>query len=662
MPLQLRLSLTILLFGVLTIISVVGTFYYYERGSEIANYLQSLAGDTSSHAGLLDGMLVEKAKIVVTLGMNPALIAAIQQSNRHYEAMGARERTSAITTLNQRWMAAGPNDSLVQSYVDNVAAKVLMAHQQSFPGEYGELFLTDRYGALVGATGKLTTFAHGHKYWWQDAYAKGAGQVYYDDRGFDDSVGGYVLGIVVPIRHNDDVIGILKANFFVQKLLQVATREHGDKHHNNLMVARSGGQVIFREGTEPLTESLPNDATNVITKSMMDNVLTGSEQLNGEVPYLMTFAAVSTSLRKGTTFGGTPASVDHRQGNTNEPWYVISLQPLSDVYTAFGKRIWPIGAIGLLITFVITVGAWPLGSMMQRRLSESETRLSRAFEAAADGMALLDLNGRWLQTNKALQEITGYSEEELLQLDSHSMTHPDDREADRHAIEELLKEHLPQAIYEKRYQHRDGTYIWVEFSAALVCDAMGKPLHLVAQISDITERRRVDEELQRLATTDPLTSLFNRRRLLEALESEIKRRQRSPQPLSVLMLDIDHFKQINDRYGHHAGDTALRQLAAHCSSLLRELDAFGRLGGEEFAIILPGSTLENARIMAERLRSHVEAMRIGCGEGCEFGMTVSIGAATATEEDMEQTELLRRADRALYQAKEEGRNRVCLQR
>jgi diguanylate cyclase (GGDEF)-like protein len=166
---------------------------------------------------------------------------------------------------------------------------------------------------------------------------------------------------------------------------------------------------------------------------------------------------------------------------------------------------------------------------------------------------------------------------------------------------------------------------------------------------------RYARELKRLATVDALTGTFNRHHFVERGEVEISRAQRTGNPPAVLMIDADHFKQINDRFGHAGGDAALRALGQALRDSLRPTDVLGRIGGEEFAIVLPQTSREGAIRLAERLRGAIAGLTIEFA-GHTIPLTVSIGVATGKQSDL--TALLRDADAALYQAKAAGRNRV----
>ncbi len=166
------------------------------------------------------------------------------------------------------------------------------------------------------------------------------------------------------------------------------------------------------------------------------------------------------------------------------------------------------------------------------------------------------------------------------------------------------------------------------------------------------------EEIYRLTIIDGLTQVYNKRYLFEALEREIIRARRHARELSLLMFDIDHFKQINDEHGHLAGDFVLKELARVIQARIRRDEVLARYGGEEFVVMLPETQLDGARMLAESLRERV-AEHSFVFQTDQIRVTISIGVAALTESDKSATELLKRADELLYEAKRTGRNRVC---
>ncbi len=192
-------------------------------------------------------------------------------------------------------------------------------------------------------------------------------------------------------------------------------------------------------------------------------------------------------------------------------------------------------------------------------------------------------------------------------------------------------------------------------------DYVVKPFNspeLLARVNTHLQLKHAKEELHTLAFTDALTGLYNRRKFIETLDHERARAFRYGEKLSFVMIDIDHFKNINDSYGHETGDRALQKFAHILKSNLRETDFAGRLGGEEFGIILPATDLEQAGIVAERIRAAIEKGTGSEKEGIP-PFTASFGIAQLKEDRNSSSLLTQEADRALYRAKETGRNRIC---
>lgn len=199
-------------------------------------------------------------------------------------------------------------------------------------------------------------------------------------------------------------------------------------------------------------------------------------------------------------------------------------------------------------------------------------------------------------------------------------------------------------------------YFHVSFSRSL--DISGKFSGTIIIISNITERKILEKELETLATTDSLTGAKNRRAFLQFFKQELDRGRRYHHKSALLMVDIDHFKVINDKYGHDTGDKVLKLLVAEVNGILRGTDAFGRWGGEEFIVLLPESNIHQATKVAERIRIILSNAEISTDSGSHVGFTVSIGMTIIENEDVLLDALIKRADKALYLAKNEGRNRV----
>ena len=204
----------------------------------------------------------------------------------------------------------------------------------------------------------------------------------------------------------------------------------------------------------------------------------------------------------------------------------------------------------------------------------------------------------------------------------------------------------------------DGSWPWQFVSGHVVSWNGDQPERMVGIQQDISERKELEAQLTELAMHDALTGLFNRRSFMDAMNREyaLVRRDES-YSVGLLMLDIDHFKAVNDTHGHGVGDEVLKAFSQTVSNTLRETDILGRLGGEEFAIVLPDTGIKGLRCVAEKVRAAIEAMEVRVG-GIDVRVTTSIGIASLLNSDPRPDGALVRADQALYAAKQAGRNRV----
>ncbi|MGM0594637.1 MAG: sensor domain-containing diguanylate cyclase [Pseudomonadota bacterium] len=284
--------------------------------------------------------------------------------------------------------------------------------------------------------------------------------------------------------------------------------------------------------------------------------------------------------------------------------------------------------------------------------SEQMQLLSTAMEVTSDTVVVTDAAGNIVYVNRAFEAQTGYRREEVLGK-SPSILKSGEHDA---SFYERLWDCITagetfRATFTERA--RDGRRFYQEQTITPVKGEGDLITHFVATGKDISERVEVERELKRLATTDKLTGINNRLRFEQLLEKELERGERYRRRLALIMFDIDHFKQVNDNYGHDIGDKVLKKIARVVEAKLRRPDAFARWGGEEFMILAPETDLDGALELAERLREAVtEADFAPVGK-----VTASFGVAGCRNDDTLRA-LVRRADRALYRAKEQGRNRV----
>jgi diguanylate cyclase (GGDEF)-like protein/PAS domain S-box-containing protein len=297
---------------------------------------------------------------------------------------------------------------------------------------------------------------------------------------------------------------------------------------------------------------------------------------------------------------------------------------------------------------------------LNERLRQSEDKYRSLFENATEGIFIARLHGRLLCVNPAMAHILGYAApEEFLKTHHGGEQWPFLDSHDKERLFSILAEYGKVSHLQTRMLRQDGQTLWVEINAQVhPPDARHVNTRVEGTLSDITERKRMLEELRHVAITDSLTSLYNRGHFLELCEQELRRASRYRLQIGLLILDADHFKAVNDTHGHAVGDEVLRIISRLCRTQLREVDIIGRIGGEEFAILLPQTGFPAAFEIAERLRTAIAQTALPLANGRMLRFTVSIGGCVLAAGKLNVSELFKIADRALYVAKNNGRNRV----
>lgn len=293
---------------------------------------------------------------------------------------------------------------------------------------------------------------------------------------------------------------------------------------------------------------------------------------------------------------------------------------------------------------------------LEKDMQSRESQLWFALNEAADGLWDWEIATGQLFFSPQMKRMLGYSPDEMAGVLAtwSDALHPDDRDR----VMGILQEHLDgkRGRYEAEYRlrNRNGRYLWVH-DRGRVCerDGLGAPTRAVGMVQDITARKELELQLQQLASSDTLTGLPNRRQGERFLEAELELCRRLGLPLGVCFFDVDHFKRVNDDFGHLVGDAVLKQVAEQAQVSIRRSDLVCRWGGEEFVIISPNSNRAQLLQVADKVRRAVMALPD------EPRVTVSLGVSAFPEDGDDIAALLRVADDALYRAKAEGRNRVA---
>ncbi|MDO6763283.1 sensor domain-containing diguanylate cyclase [Agarivorans sp. 1_MG-2023] len=295
----------------------------------------------------------------------------------------------------------------------------------------------------------------------------------------------------------------------------------------------------------------------------------------------------------------------------------------------------------------------------EKKLHASEQRYRLLLESSLQGIVVHRFFEP-LYCNQAMASILGYdSPEAVLKLSSLLSLIPEENQQKAIQLhEQLIQGRVETNSVVTENVRRDGTSAWIHISEAVV-SWNGKPA-VQSVMMDVTQQHQDQRRLEFQANHDSLTGLMNRRSMSKTLIEEYAVSKRSLQPLCCILLDIDNFKQINDQYGHSAGDEALRIFAIESLKVLRNGDYLSRWGGEEFLLLLPNTLQEQALIIANRVREHLASFKVEAEASVKFSATVSMGLAMLTAYDVSPEALVARADSALYLAKEKGKNRVEL--
>ena len=269
----------------------------------------------------------------------------------------------------------------------------------------------------------------------------------------------------------------------------------------------------------------------------------------------------------------------------------------------------------------------------------------------------LDEGGPFIvYVNPAFERLLGYSCEEVVGQNPRILQGPGTDENTRGKIRQAMisGERIRTQILNYT---KDGQQVWMDINIVPIMNEQGQLAYFAAIERDLTEYKMLQSRLEVLANTDALTGLPNRQAFMDKAKKEFSRSNRYSRPLSMVMIDIDHFKSVNDQYGHATGDHVLTNVGHILSDGLRDSDVLARIGGEEFVLLLPDTPEANTEYVAERMRKQLANTAIKYKD-LELTITASFGVAAISPEDETLEQMLARADLAMYEAKNSGRNRV----
>ena len=294
-------------------------------------------------------------------------------------------------------------------------------------------------------------------------------------------------------------------------------------------------------------------------------------------------------------------------------------------------------------------------------LDDHEKKLWFVLNETSDGLWEWNLLTDQVYFSPQLKRMLGYGPDEMSPDVStwSNNIHPDDTQQVMRAITDHLESRRERYEAEYRLKNRNGHFIWVHDRGKVSeRNQLGEPLRMVGMVQNITERKNLEQRLQEMASHDDLTGIMNRREGVFILEKQIDFSKRLSLELGICIFDLDHFKKINDKYGHLTGDKVLKMVAAIVTDSIRKLDYFYRWGGEEFILVLPDTSMEKLEVIAEKIRLAIESYpwkeKLGVKK-----VTASFGLSVYPHHGTNQQDLILNADAAMYQAKSSGRNCVA---
>jgi diguanylate cyclase (GGDEF)-like protein/PAS domain S-box-containing protein len=505
-------------------------------------------------------------------------------------------------------------------------------------------------------------------------FERGGGNgIFFSEVHTDALLGIPVLAVSVAVRRNDgDLQGVMVA------LLDLA---HLSSLFEGAAVGERGVVSLRRiqDGSVLLRRPFVAEQTN---KPLVNNPLQQQVAAGGR-------AGV---MRFNGTMDGVERVFSYRR-LADYPLYVTAGLATED-YLREWRRTSLFGCVAGLALFLVlalllsrVLKAGGREALTAGRLRESEARYRMLAENSHDVIWTVDIPSRcYTYVSPSISEMTGFTPEELVGQPFDAGLTPDSTARLAREIDLRLRRiasgdrAASVVVSEFELVCKDGSQISTEVVSSYLLDEDGVARTILGITRNINERKaaehalkesnrqlhaRIEEigrlqvALQELAVRDSLTGLYNRRYLDETLDREVSRARREGNPLSLVMLDIDYFKRVNDTYGHQVGDEVLRTLAATLSADIRAEDVPCRYGGEEFLILLPNMPLETAMMRAEAWRASVEKLSIAHGN-FQLAFTISLGVSAYPDHGKTPDELTRCADQALYQAKHEGRNRVSV--
>jgi diguanylate cyclase (GGDEF)-like protein/PAS domain S-box-containing protein/hemerythrin-like metal-binding protein len=439
----------------------------------------------------------------------------------------------------------------------------------------------------------------------------------------------------------------------------------------------------------PLVREWPSDsetAETLLTRIDGDQVLYLDQlRQRPEPPLAFSLPLATPHLAGAIALRGKQGLLEHAQDYRGKPvlsfaaaikgtpWMLISKIDEDEAYRMV-DQVQRVAGISVLFVFGL-IGAWLWQWFRREQLAvdaailkervradvlqmEGEKRFRTVFEHTVLPMVRNSPNGEFIEVNDAWCNMFGYSREEVSsqRLTWQKITHPDDIEKGASLVRKLLSGEVADFKVEKRYIRKDGEELWGSEQMSLVRDDKGAPEYCISAIQDVTERKQAEQQINFMAYHDKLTGLPNRALLFDRLSQAMSQAKRDAKHLALLFVDLDEFKDINDKYGHEAGDSVLRTAGQRFLACVRAVDTVSRFGGDEFVVLLGNlDEPQQAKGVAEKIvQAFAQSLALPDGRECYVG--ASVGISIFPEHGSAMDNLLTAADRAMYESKRRGKN------
>lgn len=710
MKLKYKLTLSIVLLG--SVLISIGGYVYYSANK--ATIIKEAVNNNKKNAAFIskeiEHNLFDLVRLAETMASTNAIKESLIASNNDFSALNEVDRNNYIDELNDKWINTDDaNDPFIKNRIDNGVGKFLVEQKKTSPNVYGEIFLTNKYGVMISTTGKLTSLAKYNKYWWQEAFNDGKGIVYLDDSGYDESVGGYVLGVVVPVYDDfGKVIGILKSNYNLAYLFG----DNVDSFHdlNSLgesYIVRTLGLIIDARNFKILSRSMPDEIRPYLEKKVaVDKEIT----IDGEQSFLTIKPIDLTYKAEGLIFGGKDESIDNQKGNSGkEGWSVVHIVEKKAVLKELRDSLESFYLLDFGMLILLALAALFIGDS----LSKPFRKLNDYINEVGKGKLIK----KDMKINDDEIGALTLSFDKLIDNLNSTLTSKEQLEAEKNAAQKYLKElKLSGDVFKNSIENapipimihaEDGTVLniskkWTELTHYTKEDipttfewaqkAYGKDKDEVIEffkklyVSKKTQHIRKakvntkdgrviiwdfksgyigelpDGRAMAISVATDITEQITKDKEIEFLsyhdqltglynrrffEEQLKRLDNPRNlPLSIIMGDVNGLKLTNDAFGHLAGDKSIKIIGNVIAKSIRGNDVAARWGGDEFVILLPNTKIDEAESLIKRIGQTIKEIPFEYGN-----LSISFGADTKIEEQEELKKVFVVAEKLMYKNK-----------